>query len=303
MNLPDERFSGYKSGFAAIAGAPNVGKSTLLNTMIGEKISITSPKPQTTRNRVVGVMHGPGFQIVFMDTPGIHKSSKAFNIKMVEVAVAALSDVDLILMVIDAAAPDSKAEALMVQHLKRVKDTPVILAVNKIDLIKKPALLGLMETWSKKFPFVEIIPVSALVGTQVDRLVDAMKSRLPAGPPYFPEDMITDMPERFIAAEMIREKVFDLTEQEVPFAVAVTIESFEEVPGRNLVRIYATIHVERNSQKGIIIGKNGRMLKSIGEDARREIERMVGGKVFLKLFVRVEKNWSRDADAMRKLGY
>ncbi len=298
-----KRFPGFKSGFAAIAGAPNVGKSTLLNTMIGEKISITSPKPQTTRNRIMGVVHGDMFQIVFLDTPGIHKGSKALNVKMVEVAIAALSDVDLILVVIDASAPNREAEALIVENLEKITNTPAILAINKIDLVKKPILLKLIDTWSKKYPFAEIIPVSATEGTQVDQLMAAMQSRLPDGPPYFPEDMITDLPERFIAAEMIREKIFELTDQEVPFSTAVTIDAFEEVPGRNRVRIHASINVERSSQKGIIIGKNGQMLKSIGEAARLEIEKMLAAKVFLELFVRVEKNWSKDAKAMRKLGY
>ena len=298
-----EPVQGFKSGFAAIIGAPNVGKSTLLNTLIGEKISITSSKPQTTRNRIAGVCHQPGFQIVFLDTPGIHQTKKPLNIRLVEVAMAAISDVDLILLVIDAAAPEPKSEQLILNKLKNRRHPPVILAINKIDKVKKPKLLHLIDHWAGACDFVEIVPVSATEGTQVDALLAAMKKLLPDGPPYFPEDMITDMPERFIAAEMIREKVFDLTDQEIPFSTAVTIESFEELPKQNLVRIHAAIHIERNSQKGIIIGKQGAMLRQIGEAARLDMERMTGTRVFLKLFVRVEKNWSTDDRAMRKLGY
>ncbi len=299
----NEQFQGFKSGFAAIIGAPNVGKSTLLNTMIGEKISITSSKPQTTRNRIAGVCHQPGFQIVFLDTPGIHMSKKPLNSKLVEVAMAAISDVDLILMVIDASNPEPSSEQLILNKLKDGRKPPAILAINKIDQIKKPKLLHLINKWSNAYAFEEIVPVSATEGTQVNDLLAAMKKQLPDGPPYFPEDMITDMPERFIAAEIIREKVFELTDQEIPFSTAVTIESFEELSQKNLVRIHAAIHIERNSQKGIIIGKQGAMLRQIGEAARLDIERMVGTRVFLKLFVRIEKNWSKDAKAMRKLGY
>ena len=295
--------AGFKSGFAAIIGAPNVGKSTLLNTLIGEKISITSSKPQTTRNRIAGVCHQPGFQIVFLDTPGIHRSKKALNAKMVEVAMSAISDVDFVLLVIDAAHPEPASEQLIINKLKNGRHPPVICALNKIDLVKKPKLLELIEKWSNAVAFEAIVPVSATQNIQIPDLVTAMKTLLPQGPPYFPEDMITDMPERFIAAEMIREKVFELTAQEIPFSTAVTIESFEELSAKNLVRIHAAIHVERKSQKGIIIGKQGAMLRQIGEAARMEIERMTGTRVFLQLFVRVEKNWSTDAKALRKLGY
>ncbi|MFZ2631956.1 MAG: GTPase Era [Desulfosalsimonadaceae bacterium] len=303
MPNPNSPAETFKSGFTAIIGAPNVGKSTLLNTMIGEKISIVSNKPQTTRNRIAGVSHRPGFQIVFLDTPGIHKSTKPLNSKMVEVAMSSIKDVDLILMVVDAANPEPASEQLILAKLKSSRQPPVILALNKIDLIKKPKLLQLIDRWQKAYPFEEIVPVSATEGTQVDELLDAMEKRLPDGPPYFPEDMITDMPERFIAAEMIREKVFTLTAREIPFSTAVTIESFEELPKQNLVRIHAAIHIERDSQKGIIIGKQGAMLRAIGEAARLDIEQMLDTRVFLQLFVRIEKNWSKDARALRKLGY
>lgn len=301
-NHNNDSFSGFRSGFAAIAGAPNVGKSTLLNRMIGEKISITSQKPQTTRNRIVGVMHGENSQIVFLDTPGVHKSDKAFNRKIVQVALSAMEEVDLVLVVIDASNPDASSESLVVEKLKKRPNTPAVLAINKIDKIDKPALLAIIDKWAHRHPsFAEIIPISALDGTQVPQLMEAMQKLLPEGPPFFPEDALTDMPERFIVCEMIREKIFENTGREVPYGTAVTIEDFSEED--TIIRIHAAIHVERDSQKGIIIGKNGAMLKTIGTQARMDIENLLGAKVFLKLFVRVEKNWSRDPRAMRKLGY
>lgn len=303
MTKKDAGATTFKSGFTAIIGAPNVGKSTLLNRILEDKIAIVSPRPQTTRNRILGVLHRPHSQIIFLDTPGIHKSEKALNRKMVETAIAAIGDVEIILVMIDAAKPDPTSENLLLEKLPRGRGRPVILAVNKIDKIKKPDLLQLIDLWSKAYPFAEIIPISATQGAQVPELIGLLENLLPEGPPYFPEDMITDMPERFVAAEMIREKIFQLTGQEIPFSTAVTIESFSEEPDRGLVSIHAAIHVERESQKGIIIGKGGAMLKSVGRAARIEIERMVGMKVFLKLFVRVEKNWSNDARALRRLGY
>lgn len=292
----------FKSGFAAIAGAPNVGKSTLLNRLIGEKIAITSAKPQTTRNRILGVMHGENAQIVFLDTPGVHESDKLFNRKIVQVALAAMDEVDLVLAVIDASNPDPRSESLIVDKLRKRSGTPAVLAINKIDRVEKPTLLSLIDRWTASHPgFAEIVPISATEGTQVPELITAMQALLPAGPPYFPEDALTDMPERFIVCEMIREKVFDNTGMEVPYGTAVTIEDFSE--DADIIRIHAAIHVERKSQKGIIIGKHGGMLKTIGIQARRDIENLLGAKVFLKLFVRVEKNWSRDPRAMRKLGY
>ncbi len=295
--------SGFKSGFAAISGPPNVGKSTLLNRILGEKISITSEKPQTTRNRIAGVLHRPGFQIVFLDTPGIHKSNKPFNQQIVAVALAAMNDVDLLLMVADASHPDPESEQLILSLLRQKKHAPVILALNKIDRVKKPALLKSIDDWSRAYCFEAIVPISATEGTQVEDLIAAMEKLLPDGPPYFPKDMVTDMPERFLASEMIREKVFHLTGREVPYSTAVTIDSFKEDAEKDQVMIHATIHVERDSQKGIIIGRQGKMLGAIGEAARKDIGRMLGARVYLKLFVRVEKNWSRDAQAMRRLGY
>ncbi len=293
----------FQSGFAAIAGAPNAGKSTLLNCMIGEKISITSAKPQTTRNRIAGIAHGPGYQIVFLDIPGVHKSDKIFNQKIVDVAMSAIDEAELVLVIADAARPDPASESLIMEKLNSRTGSPAVLALNKIDLVEKPKLLKQIDRWSKTFAFSEIVPVSAKHGTQVPELMAAMAGLMPEGPPYYPEDEITDVPERFIVAEMIREKVFESTGQEIPYSTAVTIEDFSEDEDNGLITIHAAIHVERNSQKGIIIGRHGQMLKNIGTAARRDIESLLATRVFLQLFVRVEKNWSKNPKAIRKLGY
>ncbi len=298
-----ERFPGFRSGFITIAGAPNAGKSTLLNRMLGEKISITSKKAQTTRNRILGVVHRQDAQMIFIDTPGVHPARRPLNVRIVDVALSALGDVDLALVLIDAARPDPPSEELIVQRLESV-GRPAVLAINKIDLVEKPKLLTIMDRWRGFYDFGALVPISATRGDGVDELLAAMENLLPEGPPYYPPEAVTDLPERFIAAEMVREKVFRFTGEEIPYAAAVTIDAFQE-PAKDgdLVRIHATIHVERDSQKGIIIGKKGAMLKKIGEAARLEIERMVGTRVFLKLFVRVQKNWSRDTRALRKFGY
>ena len=292
----------FKSGFVAIIGAPNVGKSTLLNKMLGQKLSITSKKPQTTRNRILGIANKPSAQFIFLDTPGVHQSKKPLNLRIVEVALATLGDSDLILMLVDASKPDPASEDLLLQALKN-QTNPVVLAINKTDLVEKPVLLGQIDAWHKAYPFQAIIPISAKTEDQVEALFSAMVASLPWGPLLFPESMMTDMPERFIAAEMIREKVFRLTGQEIPYAVAVTIDVFKEKKNGRLTSIEATIHVERDSQKGVIIGKRGAKLKQIGEAARKEIEQMLASKVFLKLFVRVQKNWTKDTKALRRFGY
>lgn len=301
MNMTNDTKT-FRSGFAAILGAPNAGKSTLLNRMLGQKLSITSKKPQTTRNRILGVVHRPGSQMVFLDTPGVHRAKNPLNTRIVDAALSTLSEVDIILLVADAESPDEASERLLLKKLAKQKH-PVLLALNKIDLVQRPALLSLIDRWSGVFAFSAIIPISAKHGEQVDRVMDAMEAVLPVGPPFFPPDSLTDLPTRFIAAEMIREKAFRLTGQEIPYAVAVTIDSFKEEKKGSLVRIHATIHVERDSQKGIVIGRQGAKLKQIGEAARQEIEKMLGTKVFLKLFVRVQKNWTRDTKALRKFGY
>jgi len=302
MVKTEDNTENFKSGFVAIAGAPNVGKSTLMNRMLGEKISITSSKPQTTRNRILGVLHRPKAQIVFIDTPGIHKARSPLNIRIVDTALSVLGDVDLILLVADASEPDSESEGVLIEKLHH-QNRPVVLALNKIDLIKKAQLPEIIEKASGRYRFEKTVPVSARQGSGIDELVQSMMAILPPGPPFFPPESLTDLPERFIAAEMIREKVFRLTGQEIPYATAVTVDRFKQDDETALVKIDASIHVERDSQKGIIIGKNGAKLKEIGAAARKEIEKMVGAKVFLKLFVRVQKNWSRDTRALRKFGY
>lgn len=295
-----EQFKDFKSGLVAIVGAPNAGKSTLLNRMLGQKISITSKKPQTTRNRILGIVDRPKAQLVLLDTPGVHRASKPLNVRIVDVALSVLGDVDLVLVLVDAAAPRTDAETYLIEKISGQK-TKAVLALNKIDLMAKSELLGLIARWSEAHRFEAVVPISAIQGTQVDALLNAMVEALPSGPPLYPAGMLTDMPERFIAGEIIREKAIRLTGQEIPYSVAVTVESFQE--GGKLVKIEATIHVERQSQKGMIIGKGGRKLKQIGETARAEIERMVGGRVFLKLFVRVQKNWSKDTKALQRFGY
>ena len=292
----------FRSGFVAILGAPNAGKSTLLNRLLGQKISITSKKPQTTRNRILGVVHRTGSQMVFLDTPGIHRAKNPLNARIVDAALSTLSEVDLVLLVVDSQTPDELSERLLLDKLSQQR-IPVLLALNKIDQVQRPALLSQIERWSGLSPFAAVVPISAKNGEQVDRLMDAMEAILPAGAPFFPPESVTDLPTRFIAAEMIREKAIRLTGQEIPYAVAVTIDSFKEDKKGALIRIHATIHVERDSQKGIVIGRQGAKLKQIGEAARQEIEKMLDTKVFLKLFVRVQKNWTRDTKALRKFGY
>ncbi len=301
MQNPDQ-YENFKSGYVAIAGTPNAGKSTLLNRILGEKISITSKKPQTTRNRILGVLHRPGVQIVFFDTPGVFEAKDKLNVRIVDAALAAVGDADLILVVIDVAQSNPNAERFLVKQL-RSQTRPVVLALNKIDLVDKSILLQAIDKWSKTFPFEELVPISAKEGTQIDELISAMARMLPQGPPFFPEDMLTDVTERFIAAELIREQVFRLTGEEIPYATAVTADTFEEENEGQLVRIEATIHLERDSQKGIVIGKNGSKLKQIGTRSREQIEKMLGCKVYLKLFVRVQKNWRKDTRAIRRFGY
>jgi len=300
MNDTANKLKGFKSGFVLFAGAPNVGKSTLLNQILGEKISITSKKAQTTRNRILGVVHRPLAQFVFLDTPGVHKAKETLNIRMVDVAVSAIGDSDIVVFIIDLRNPEPESEQIILEKLK-AQTKPVILAMNKTDMVKNNEVLAAIDKWQSIYSFQSIVPISAKHGDQVDILLNEMEKVLPQGPPYFPGDSITDMPEKFIAAEMIREKVFRLTGQEIPYSTAVTIDSFSE--SAKLVKIHATVHVERSSQKAIIIGKDGVKLRQIGEAARKDIEKLVGAKVFLKLFIRIQKNWSKDTKALRKFGY
>ncbi|RJQ84275.1 MAG: GTPase Era [Desulfobacteraceae bacterium] len=297
-----DHYKDFKSGMVAIVGTPNAGKSTLLNFLLGQKISITSKKPQTTRNRILGVLDRPKAQMIFLDTPGVHRAGKLLNQRIVDVALSTLADTDLVLVMMDAASPQTDAESYLIEKLKEHR-TRSILALNKIDLVPKPTLLAQIAQWSQAHAFEAVVPISALKGTQVDVLIDAMVRALPNGAPLYPPGSLTDLTERFIAGEMIREKVFRLTGEEVPYAAAVTIDSYSEEKQGHLVKIHATIHLERDSQKAIVIGKGGRKLKEIGEAARLEIERMVGCRVYLNLFVRVQKNWTRDEKALQRFGY
>ncbi|ABW66923.1 GTPase Era [Desulfosudis oleivorans] len=302
MTDPLEPKKDFRSGFIAICGPPNAGKSTLLNLLAGEKISITSDKPQTTRNRILGVVNRKNAQVVFVDTPGIFRPKGKLNTAIVGTAVSALADVDVILLVIDVVKPRKDAEHLTIEHLKH-HNKPVVLALNKIDRIKKHKLLEMIDSWQRLYAFERIVPISALESIQTEDLMAELETLLPEGGPLFPEEMLTDAPERFLAAEMIREKVFRLTGQEIPYATAVTIDTFKEKKEGSVIHIQATIHVERDSQKGIVIGKQGAMLKQIGQESRQDIEQMTGARVFLELFVRVQKNWSSDDRRLSEFGY
>jgi GTPase len=292
----------FLAGFVALVGPPNVGKSTLLNRILNEKLAIVSPKPQTTRNRIIGVYHGEGYQMVFIDTPGIHRTYTPLHKSMVASAQAVFKEVDVIAAMIDMHHPDASEISIILSNLRRSK-IPSLLVINKIDRGEKAKLLPIMDAYRKRYPFAAIIPISALTGDGVDRLLNQLQSMLKAGPALFPPDMKTDQSESFLVSEMIREKIYHLTTRELPYSSAVTVESMEENSEKNMVSIEARIHVESESQKGILIGQGGRMIKSIGQASRQDIERMLESKVFLNLKVRVEKNWSKNPRALRRLGY
>lgn len=290
----------FRSGFISIIGRPNSGKSTLLNTILGSKVSIVSDKPQTTRNVVRGIKTVEDCQMVFIDTPGIHRAKGLLNEFMVKEALSSIKDVDAIVYLVEADRAVSDDDLYIIEGLKGLK-CPVVLGLNKVDRAEKSKILPLIDEFSKRYPFKEIVPVSALKGEGVDVLLEILSKLLPEGPRYFPDDSLTDLPERFIVAEMVREKVFLFTEKEVPYSVAVTIDRFEEKKG--LVSISATINVERDSQKGIVIGKGGSMLKRIGSSARHDIETLLGSRVFLELFVRVQKEWTKKPGVLKDFGY
>ena len=292
----------FLSGFIAIIGPPNVGKSTLLNRLLGKKVAIVSPKPQTTRNRILGIRHGGGYQMVFMDTPGIHRTRTPLHRSMVSSAREALFEVDMLLIVIEMPHPEDNSMPLIMEGIKRI-EKPVILIINKIDSGPKERLLSIMDSYSKRYPFDAIIPVSALTGDGTDSVIGELRSRLKPGPEFFPRDMTTDLSEAFIISEIIREKIFLHTRDELPYSCAVKTEKMEEKPAKGLLSVAATIYVESESQKAIVIGQNGKKINEIGKSSRLELERMFGVRIYLDLFVRVEKNWSRDTKALRRLGY
>lgn len=295
-----------KSGIVALVGAPNVGKSTLLNTLLGQKISIVSPKAQTTRNKILGILNEADYQIVLLDTPGLHEAHTPLNREMVRIAVETLAEVDVVLFIIDVTntLPRKNAgpEEYPVKYLEG-SDKPVILLLNKIDLLDKVKLLPIIQRYEELYPFAAIIPLSALNKNGVDIMLSELLKLMPVGPRLYPEDIPTDASERFIAAEIIREKIFLLTNQEIPYSTAVVVESFKDDEHKGLTTIHAVIFVEKPSQKGIIIGKGGAKLQQIGSKARADIETMVGRKVLLKLFVKVRENWTKDERFLKELGF
>lgn len=292
----------YKSGFVSIIGRPNVGKSTFINQVIGQKIAIMSDKPQTTRNKIQGVYTTNNSQTIFIDTPGIHKPKHKLGDFMMKVAQNTLKEVDLILFMINAEEGYGRGDEFIIERLNETK-TPVFLIINKIDQIHPDQLLPLIEQYKELYPFKEIIPISALQGNNIDTLLQQIEMLLPEGPQYYPEDQVTDHPERFIITELIREKVLHLTREEIPHSVAVVMDTLERRENNQAIFVGATIIVERDSQKGIVIGKQGSMLKEVGKRARVDIEALLGSKVFLELWVKVQKDWRNKASQLRDYGF
>lgn len=291
----------FKSGFAAVVGRPNVGKSTLLNALLGFKVAIVSNKPQTTRNTVQCVLTRPHAQIVFLDTPGLHKPLHRLGEYMVKSAFKALEDIDVVVWLVEMGRWTVTDEHIL-RELSPVKQ-PVILAVNKIDRVDAAEHGGFLQQVAAKRDFAAIIPVSALEGTNLEQLEDAIVARLGEGPQYYPDDWVTDQPERFLVAEFIREELLARTEEEIPHSIAVDVDQIKEETEKNLIRIRATIYVERESQKGIVIGRGGRLLKEVGISAREQIEGLLGAKVYLDLWVKVKKGWRNKPGALREFGY
>ncbi len=306
--IPQAR-KGFKSGFVGIVGRPNVGKSTLMNRLIGEKVAITSPVAQTTRNRLQGVLTTPNAQIIFVDTPGIHKPHHLLGEVLVFNAQQVMNSVDLLLFIVDSTEPPGPGDHFIAEQLQRTS-VPVLIIANKVDQRSPKRALDLQQSYRELLePYREPIPVSARTGKGMEKLLTAIGNRLPKGPYYYPPDYLTDQPERFICAELIREQVLLLTEQEIPHSVAVTIESMKVRPAHTrknapmITHIQAAIHVERDSQKGILIGKEGRMLKEIGTQSRKRMEKLVDGSIFLELFVKVNPRWRSSNQALKEFGY
>jgi GTP-binding protein Era len=290
----------FKSGYVSLTGRPNVGKSTLLNTILGEKVAIVSPKPQTTRNRIIGVKTLPDAQIVFIDTPGIHKPKHKLGELMVKQAKESVKEVDVILFMVEPEEPGS-GDKFIIDILKDM-GKPVFLLINKVDTVRKPLVLPVIEAYSKLYPFKEIMPISALTGDGIDTLIKTIVDYLPEGPKYYPDDILTDQLERFMVSEIIREKIIQQTEDEIPYSVAIDINQWSERED-GVVFIQANIYVEREGQKGIIIGKGGARLKTIGTNARLEIEKLLGTKVFLELWVKIKKDWRSSERILKELGF
>jgi GTP-binding protein Era len=282
-----------KSGFVSLIGRPNAGKSTLLNRLVGTKLAIVSDKPQTTRNRILGVRNYDAGQVVFVDTPGIHKPLHRLNVRMVDVAMDAMRDVDLVVLLVDASEKTGGGDRFMA-GLVRTIDGPVVLVLNKVDLVSRPKLLPMIEAWSREHAFAEIVPLSASTGENVDRLERAILQHLPEGEPLYPPDYLTDQPERFFVAELVREQVLQHTHDELPYSTAVVMDKFDEPDEKGLMRLYCSILVERASQKAIVVGRGGEMIKRIGTAARQELERFFDARVFLDLHVKVKGEWRED---------
>jgi GTP-binding protein Era len=289
----------FRSGFVTVVGRPNVGKSTLVNRLVGQKVAIVSDKPQTTRNRILAVVNRPGAQLVLFDTPGIHKPEHEMNRRMVDAAVKSIGQGDVVLWVSEVTEKPGPADAF-VERLLAKSRLPVVLALNKIDRVPKPKILPALEAWSRVGSFADIVPLSAKDGDNVDRLEQVLVSHLPEGEPLYPDDFLTDLPERFFVAEMVRERILHHTRQEIPYVTGVVIESFKEEKG--LVRIEAAILVERENQKGILIGRGGSMLKLVGSEARQQIEAFLGAKVYLGLFVKVRERWRENESLLDQMG-
>jgi GTP-binding protein Era len=290
-----------KSGFISFVGRPNAGKSTLLNRLVGHKLAIVSDKPQTTRTRIVGVKNCEGSQMVFVDTPGVHKPTHRMNVRMVDLALEAMRDVDVLCLVVDASVKPGPGDRYLVSLLKDVK-TPVILALNKVDLIAKPKLLPIIDGYQRQHPFAEIVPISAVDGTNVDVLETLFLQYLPEGEPLYPQDYVTDQPERFFIGEIVREQVLRLTHDELPFSTAVIVDRIEPSDEKGISNIFCTILVDRESQKPIVVGRAGSMIKQIGTAARAELEKYLGGRVYLDLHVKVKSEWRDDERLLDELG-
>lgn len=291
----------HKSGFVSIIGRPNVGKSTFMNRVIGHKIAIMSDKAQTTRNKIQGVMTRNDAQIIFLDTPGIHKPKHKLGDYMMRVAKNTLSEIDAIMFMVNVNEEIGRGDEYIMEMLKNVK-TPVFLVLNKIDLVHPDALMPRIEQYQKYMGFTEIVPISALEGLNVDHFIDVLKTYLPEGPKYYPDDQISDHPEQFVVSEIIREKILHLTSEEIPHAIGVNVDRMIKENDER-VRVEATIFVERDSQKGIVIGKGGKKLKEVGKRARHDIEMLLGSKVYLELWVKVQKDWRNKVNFIRQMGY